>query len=307
MISGTARGRCGRFVAGALGFFLLCVPARAQQQPLQITPPPAAAAAPAATAVAPEAAKGARQEELEKLQAEQKKNAEIAAKLKAELDAVGEDRRKLNALLIGSAANIRAVEDRIATAETRLAALQTTENTVRRSLNSRRAVIGEVLAALQRVGRTPPPALMVSPEDALQSVRSAILLGAVLPDMKVEVDTLLADLAELVKVRSEIAAERDALGRDLAALSQERTRMTVLVAERQRKQSETEKALDAERARAVQLARQADNLKDLTGRIEQDIGASARAAAAARADRPADSKNSLAALQDPGRLSPAIA
>jgi septal ring factor EnvC (AmiA/AmiB activator) len=135
------------------------------------------------------------------------------------------------------------------------------------------------------------------------------LLGAVLPGMKVEVDTLVADLAELVKVRSEIAGEREVLGRDLAALSQERTRMTVLVQERQRKQSDTEKALDAERARAVQLARQADNLKDLIGRIEQEIASSARAAAAARgADRPAtDPKNTLAALQDPGRLSPAIA
>jgi septal ring factor EnvC (AmiA/AmiB activator) len=51
-------------------------------------------------------------------------------------------------------------------------------------------------------------------------VRAAILLGAVLPDMKVEVDTLVADLAELVRVRSEIAAEREVLGRDLAALSQ---------------------------------------------------------------------------------------
>ena len=275
------------------------------QQPLQITPTPATTA----TAVAPEAAKGARQEELEKVQAEQKRNADLAARLKAELDAIGEDRRKLNALVIGSAANIRAVEDRIAGAETRLKALEGGEATVRRSLGSRRAVIAEVLAALQRVGRRPPPALMVSPEDALQSVRTAILLGAVLPDMKVEVDTLVADLAELVKVRSEIASEREVLGRDLAALSQERIRMTVLVQERQRKQSETEKALDAERARAVQLARQADNLKDLIGRIEQEIASSARAAAAARgADRPAtDPKNTLAALQDPGRLSPAIA
>jgi murein hydrolase activator len=162
---------------------------------------------------------------------------------------------------------------------------------------------------LQRLGRRPPPALLVSPEDALQSVRTAILLGAVLPDMKTEVDTLLADLAELVRLRSEIAAERDALGRDLAALSQERTRMTVLVQERQRKQTETEKALEAERARAIQLARQADNLKDLIGRIEQEIASAARAAAAAQAAtaRPADAKNSLSALNDPGRLAPAIA
>ena len=62
----------------------------------------------------------------------------------------------LAALLIGSAANIRAVEDRIGAAETRLPTLQNNEDTVRRSLNSRRAVIAEVLAALQRVGRRPP-------------------------------------------------------------------------------------------------------------------------------------------------------
>ena len=80
--------------------------------------------------------------------------------------------------------------------------------------------------------------------------------------------------------------------------------MTVLVQERQRKQSESEKALESERARAVQLARAADNLKELIGRIEQDIASAARAAAAARGT---DSKASLAALNDPGRLSPAIA
>jgi septal ring factor EnvC (AmiA/AmiB activator) len=139
-------------------------------------------------------------------------------------------------------------------------------------------------------------------------VRTAILLGAVLPGMKVEVDTLVADLAELVRVRAEIATERDSLGRDLAALSQERTRMTLLVQERQRKQAETEKALEGERSRALQLARQADNLKELIGRLEQEIVASARAATAARAGADkSDPKNTLAALSDPGRLAPAVA
>ncbi len=255
-------------------------------------------------AVAPEAARGARQEELEKVEADQKRAGDLAAKFKAELEAIGEDRRRLNQLLIGSAASIRAVEDSIAAAERRLNALSGNEDTIRRSLASRRVVIAEVLAALQRLGRRPPPALLVSPEDALQSVRAAILLGAVLPDMKVEVDTLVADLAELVRVRSEIATEQEALGRDLAALSQERTRMTVLVQERQRKQAETEKALEAERGRAIQLARQADNLKELIARIEQEIASAARAAL--QAAKP-DPKASLAALNDPGRLSPAIA
>lgn len=299
-----------RLPATALGASLLALAsvASAQQAPLQISPPPQTQG----VAVAPEAAKGARAEELEKVRAEQKKAAEIEAKLKAELDAIGEDRRKLNQLLISSAATARAVEEKVAAAEKRLAGLSGNEDTIRRSLGSRRAVIAEVLAALQRVGRHPPPALMVSPEDALVSVRTAILLGAVLPGMKVEVDTLVADLGELVRVRAEIATERDGLGRDLAALSQERTRMTLLVQERQRKQAETEKALEGERSRSLQLARQADNLKDLIARLEADIVASARAAAAAAAtpapgtEKP-DPKASLAALNDPGRLSPAIA
>src|ERR1043166_4409577 len=293
-----------RLLPAALGMLLLGLSTAGRaQQPLQITPQTQTPG----VAVAPEAAKGAREEELEKIRTEQKKQAEIEAKLKAELDALGEDRRKLNQLLIGSAATMRSVEERVTAAERRLAGLSGNEETIRRSLGSRRAVIAEVLAALQRIGRHPPPALMVTPEDALVSVRTAILLGAVLPGMKVEVDTLVADLAELVRVRAEIATERDGLGRDLAALSQERTRMTLLVQERQRKQAEPEKALEGERSRAVQLARQADNLKELIARLEQEIVASARAAAAARAgsERP-DPKNSLAALNDPGRLAPAV-
>ena len=292
-------------VAGAFGavLILLTNPAAAPAQRVAQAPTPATG-----VTVAPEALKGARQEELDKIQADQKRNADAAAKLKAEIDSIGEDRRKLNALLIGSASTIRAVEDRIVAAEGRLAALGNNEVAIQRSLAGRRAVIGEVLAALQRVGRKPPPALIVSPEDALQSVRTAILLGAVLPDMKREVNSLLVELSEFVRIRSEIATEKDALGRDLASLSQERTRMTVLVQERQRKQAETEKALEGERSRSVQLARQADNLKDLIARIERDIATAARAAAAAEkaAEKP-EPKNTLAALQDPGRLSPAIA
>jgi septal ring factor EnvC (AmiA/AmiB activator) len=115
-------------------------------------------------------------------------------------------------------------------------------------------------------------------------------------------------------VRDQIAAERDTLGRDLAALSDENNRMTLLVQERQKRQADAEKALAAERGRAAALARQADSLKDLIARMEQQIPASARAAASAAAaaasraegEKPAGGAK-LAALQDPGRLTPAIA
>jgi septal ring factor EnvC (AmiA/AmiB activator) len=80
------------------------------------------------------------------------------------------------------------------------------QEAVRLSLISRRSVLAEVLAALQRIGRDPPPALLVSPEDALSSVSSAILLGAVVPEIRAETEALAADLKELAALRQAIAA-----------------------------------------------------------------------------------------------------
>src|SRR5262249_46344869 len=161
---------------------------------------------------------------------------EDAAKLRDEIDTIGEDRRKLNQALIDTAARLRDVETRIAESEDRLKPLDASERSLRASLEGRRAVIAEVLAALQRIGRHPPPALMVRPEDALQSVRTAIMLGAVLPDMRVQAETLASDLADLLRVRKDIADEKDRLVHDVATLANERLRIGVLVQERQKKQ-----------------------------------------------------------------------
>jgi len=75
------------------------------------------------------------------------------------------------------------------------------EQRLRKSLDLRRSVIAEVLAALQRIGRHPPPALLVRPEDALQSLRSAMLLGSVLPEMRAGNNAILTDLSEMVRLR----------------------------------------------------------------------------------------------------------
>jgi murein hydrolase activator len=249
-----------------------------------------------------------RDQELEAIRAEQKKAAETQAKLKEEIDAIGEDRRKLNQALIDGAGRLRDTEDRIAETESRLKPLDDSERRLRRSLEGRRGTIAEVLAALQRLGRHPPPALMVRPEDALKSVRTAIMLGAVLPEMRVQAEALASDLADLLRIRKEIADEKDRLIRDLATLTEDRQRIGLLIQERQNKQTETEKVLDAEQGKSLALARQVDNLKDLIGKVELSLDSASRAARAAEHSAEAkDNRIDLAALNDPGRLVPAIA
>ncbi|MBN4669398.1 hypothetical protein HUS74_27905, partial [Pandoraea nosoerga] len=104
----------------------------------------------------------------------------------------------------------------------------------------------EVLAALQRAGRRTPPALLVRPEDALQSLRTAMLLGAVVPELRVRAEKLAADLGELVALRKTISTERDALAADRDKLREDQTRLAALVDERQRQQSAAEKDMETE-------------------------------------------------------------
>lgn len=252
-----------------------------------------------------EAEKARREEELRRLEEERRKTAEAEAKLKAEIEALGEDRRKLSRALIEAAARIRGTETQIAASEERLRALDERERSIRASLEQRRSVIAEVLAALQRIGRDPPPALLVQPEEALRSLRSAMMLGAVLPELRFEARALAADLGELARVRGEMRAEREVAARDLATLVEERRRMTLLIEERQRRQTEAARALEGERERMAALGRQAESLKELIARLEKET---ARAAMTARGLGESDQRT--AALRDPngdwGRLGPAV-
>ena len=252
-----------------------------------------------------------RDHELEALRAEQRRTLENEARLKREIESIGDDRRRFNQQLIDTASRVVAVEERIAQTQARLEPLDEREQALRTSLEQRRSVIAEILAALQRIGRRPPSGLMMRADDALQSVRSAMMLGAVLPEMRQQAEVLAADLAELVHLRQQIAAERDGLGRDLFVLADERQRLSVFIEERQKRLAEAEQALSEERQRATQLARQAENLTQLIAKLEQSLDTAARAArAAARASEEAKApggRPDLAALKDPGRLAPAIA
>src|SRR5512138_74909 len=269
----------------------------------------AAAPAPQAAAVSADAIKQ-REEELEATREQQRKAAELQQKLKADIAAIGQDRSKLNQQLIDIATQVRGFETRIGETEGRLRPLDSREQQLRASLDSRSSEIVEVLAALQRAGRRTPPALLVRPEDALQSLRTAMLLGAVVPELRGRAEKLVGDLGELVALRRQIATERDKLALDRDRLKDDQLRMSTLIDERQRKQSAVEKDMEAEGARAVALSRQVDGLQGLIARMEQDLKTAAKAAAAATMQgTPAlvNGKPNPALFKDASRQSPAIA
>jgi septal ring factor EnvC (AmiA/AmiB activator) len=246
-------------------------------------------------------------QELEAVRARQRATEQSQAALKRQIEAIGADRAELNQQLIDSAARVRDIEDNIEATQDRIKPLDEREQIFKKSLDARRAVIAEVLAALQRIGREPPPALVVRPEDALQAVRTAIMLGAVVPEMRNEAEALTSDLTELVRLRNDIVGEREQLSGQLAVLGREQLRLNLLIDERQKRQTAAEQALDGERQHAADLAHQVDNLKDLIAKLEQALPPAARQARLdARTIAEDATRPDLAALKDPGRMAPAV-
>ncbi len=207
--------------------------------------------------------------------------------LKDEIAALDKDVAAINRALIEAAKRGQELEGKIDKSEQRLAKLNKTRDTVRASLANRRAVLSEIIGALQRMGRKPPPALLVRPEDALSSVRSAIMLGAVVPEIRSETEELVSDLDVLSQTTQRIEEEKGVLRQRLNALAEDETRLTLLVEEKNSIAQKSQKTLEQEQQRSAKLAQNAKSLEALIGDLEKEISS---AAAAAKAAREADAR-----------------
>jgi len=293
----------------ALAFSAFVIPARAESP---APPPPAVEDKKAADLDAQRQQFQGVQETLAQAEAQRKK-------IEAEIASFQNDRAALTNALLDAKQKIDDSENKAAEAENRLETLTGSEAAIRRSLDGRRGVLVEVLAALQRMGRKPPPALLAQPEDVLRAIRASMLLGAVLPQLRSETEALANDLQDLVNLRRSIAAEREKLAGELETRRNERARLEALIAERQKSIGQAQDALAAERARAEKLSSQASSLKDLMARMEGELESAKKAAEQARkaeeeraklsADAAAEAKARFASLplRDPARLAPAIA
>jgi murein hydrolase activator len=290
---------------GGAAFALACICAAPAggQTPLQ----PATANAPAPQQIDP------RQYQLRGLEDNLKASGDQRQQIESEIESIRADRARFNAALLDTNAKVQAAEARTTELEKELDTARGREEAIGRTLAGRRALIGEILAALQRMGRNPPPAVLVSPEDMLGAVHSAMLLGDVLPELRSETEALASDLADLTAARKSIADERDKLDGEKSALAAEQQRLAALVAARQSSLNEAEQALEAERQHSQELAGQATDLKDLIGKMQADATAPGTAASAQRtlpASTGAGDGTQMAALtpfKNPARLAPAIA
>ena len=226
----------------------------------------------------------------DQLAAQQKALADIEAsitlskeksdQLKAEIEAMKGDRSKQNAALIAAAERVKRAEADIASLEDKLGELIAQELSIRGRLDGADANVANVLAALERISRNPPPALIVDPDNALNSARSALLISAIVPELRKRADAVLVDLKRLSAVKAEALEQQQQLEANLQTLQEEQVRIAALVAARKQSEGRAADALAAQEAEAEALAGKAASLQQLIDELSRRAAAIATAAQA---------------------------
>jgi septal ring factor EnvC (AmiA/AmiB activator) len=233
-----------------------------------------AALAPAATtpvlAQAPqdtEAAKKKLERERNELENVQKKT----QSLQSNVQDIAAERERINSRLLETADLIKKSEAQLTTIETRLGELQEQERILKGSLTQRNDQIAKLLAALQRMGRNPPPVLFTQREDALEMVRSAMLLSAAFPELGNQAKVLTARLNELARVMGDIRTQRDQLRTEMARLTDARTRLSGLMEEKKVTLDERQSELTRMRTAAADISRNVKDLNELIVKLDQAV------------------------------------
>jgi len=179
------------------------------------------------------------------------------------------------------AAETQSMERMVNQLETHLAALFADELRFAAALAERARPRSEALSAMVRLSRTPPRALMLSPDSVVDSSRTILLLGALSDSLEAEAAVLNGRLAELAAVRSDIAGERRRLDEAKQGLAQRRAALDALMTEKADLERAAESSRNASEERLAGLVREAKDLEDLVVKLE---AAQTEADAAAASD-----------------------
>ena len=172
-----------------------------------------------------------------------------------------------------SVAAARAAQDneaQLTELEARVAALSEQESRQAAELQTRQEHERQVLAALQRLAKNPPAAVLMSPGQPLDLARGAMLLGSVVPRLEAETRDIATALDALRRIRTDITAQQEQMADRQSALNAEHQRLADLMQQKQALAGEAhDRAKDAQEKLAA-LTAQAGDIKDLMQRVEKD-------------------------------------
>ena len=200
------------------------------------------------------------------------KSSQVRAEgLTEDLAALAEERARLKTELIEAGKRVQASEAILSETESELAELTAQVNVMQTSIDERKTAIVTMLSAMQKIGRTPPPAIVTRRDDALKVVRGAMLLAEVYPELKYQADSLTDSLQDLSAIEERVRAERDSQRSEADQLAAERERLDQLIDEKKSRETNNQEELALLTQSAQTLASEVESLSDLVLVLDKKI------------------------------------
>lgn len=217
--------------------------------------------------------------------------------LQKDMTSIVDERRELNERLLDTAALVQKSEAEMTAIEERLAIFEKDEQQLRGSLAKENSKISGILAALQRMGRNPPPVIITQRDDALEMVRSAMLLGIAFPGLRQEAAELTSKLNKLVAVMTKVREESSNLRAERERLTATQTQLASLLESKKQSLAERQAELKQVRDATTDIAKNVKGLSDLIAKLSRQTSAPPVAAAP---NAPAAEEDTVAVLPPSG-------
>lgn len=211
----------------------------------------------------------ARADELAKVERRLKDHTAEEKRLKNEAASREKEVAALRFRMIETANALQDSERRLSEVGADIERLTGEEGAISKKLSAEQSNLGDVLAALQSLELSRPPALLVSPQDANRAASAAILLADAAPALEAKARALRNNLTRLKAVRAERDKERKNYEKSKADVGARRAVLGGLMKKKQAERDVAASLAAAAQKETAALASRATDLREVVRRLER--------------------------------------
>ncbi len=201
------------------------------------------------------------EQELQKTRSEREDSKRKAREISDELG-------RIRAEMVAAARAAQESEEVLSELEGQLSDLSSQEGDRREILRRRSEQMTGVLMALQRLARRPTEALIAQPQTPANTVRSAILMGAAIPQIQQSVGDLRGEVDMVGRLRNDVIEQKKRIASTTTRLLEEHERLKKLWERKFSLQSAAIAESEEAERRMSRLAEEAGDLRELMTRLE---------------------------------------
>jgi len=207
---------------------------------------------------------------LKTIERQLERDREEAEALDRKANSLSNEISELKAQLINQARAVQDQEERLSTQERELKVLSDDLRDKTAALEQKREQLGYMVAALERIARQPPQALLFSRTAPVDTVRSAMLLKVAVPEIEARAANLREELDTIATTRALYDEKQIEGAQTNDQLSRDRQRLNALLRQKGKLLRMTESQRDRASRRVQRLTAEATNLRELIETLEAD-------------------------------------